>query len=79
MNAIINWKDKPDGINYKFYKTLLQSLFKDVLRAKQLKEALEAQERAKRSAEAIYEADIARVGFFCMEVWSRDCDMVERL
>jgi hypothetical protein len=77
MNAIINWKDKPEGVNHRFYKTLLKSLFADVLRAKHLQKVREDRERAKRAAEAIYEADIARVGFFCMEVWSRDCDMVE--
>ena len=52
-------------------------VFRDTLRAKQAKRREEDQRAREEAAEALYEADIANHGHFCMEVWSRDCDMYE--
>ena len=56
---------------------LRKTAFEGPLKAFKAKRRAEAQRSAEKAAELIYEADIANHGHFCMEVWSRDCDMVE--
>lgn len=62
-----------DSVALRFKKMI----FAEPLRDFHKKRRAEAQAEAERAAEALYEADIAKHGRFYMEVWSRDCDMVE--
>jgi len=67
-----------DGtIDQNMAKELRMMAFKSHLREKRDKLMAEEQRRREESTEALYEVDIAKHGSFCMEVCSRDCDMVE--
>ena len=73
---LIDYKTSPK-YNAKGYKGLL-ALFFDV-ELKALRKARQDKREADKKAqfEAKLQADIDAHGFFCMELWSRDCDMCE--
>lgn len=70
--------NRGDGrIDQNMAKELRMMAFKSHLREKRNKLRAEEQRRQEVATEALYEADIAKHGSFCMIVWSRDCDMCE--
>lgn len=74
--VLINFKASP---NYKRegYKSILKILYAEELKqkARARYEARLAEERAE--FEKKLQKDIEQYGYFCMVVWSRDCDMCE--
>ena len=80
LNTLIELKSE-GAINTENYKIVLKMYYKKIL-SKRAEERyrLERDERIaqeKKDFEAKANADIEKYGYFCMEVFMRDCDMCE--
>jgi hypothetical protein len=76
LHSVITWRGSHQ-IKPSMALRLRKQTFSEPLEALRKKRMEEAHAERERLTEALYEADIKKYGHFCMEVWSRDCDMCE--
>ncbi len=83
IHALINLKATDKWANYstkrkkEIYSLVLGVVLEQKSKEEQKKARLLAEAKKQAEFEAKVQADIDKHGFFCMEVWSRDCDCVE--